>query len=208
MNVINKSKSSQKGLSLIEVLIGTVLSSIIMLALLSLYIAGQKYFFNQGAKADTIEDSSYPSEWISRDIRGAMQAVGTHVGSSGTYTTSANTLVLQVPSIGPSESIISGSFDYIIYRRNPSNQNFLERIIDANDGVSSRTDGTRFIADDVSSILFRFYDTDGNEITSFYENSHNVHYEIVSSRRSIERAGQPFQETFRSWAKIRNKAFE
>lgn len=196
--------STQKGISLIEVLIGVVLSSLIMLALLSLYIAGQKYFFNQGAKADTIQDSSYPSEWISRDIRGAIQAVSSY----GSYTTSSTMLILEVPSIDGAENIIAGSTDYIIYRENPGNPNLFERIIDAADGVSSRSDGTRILADDLNSILFRYYASDGSEPPSSYEESFNIHYEIVSSKTSVWRGGQPYQETFRSWAKIRSKAFE
>lgn len=200
-------QSAQKGLSLIEVLIGVALSSILMLALLTLYIAGQKYFFNQGAKADMMQDSSYPSEWISRDIRGAIQAVGTYAGSSETYTTSATTLVLEVFSIDAAESVILGSSDYIIYRQNPTDSNLLERIVEA-DGVSSRFNGTRILADDINSIVFRFYNTTGVEITSSYEDSFNIHYEFTSTQRSIGRAGQPYNETFRSWAKIRSKAFE
>ena len=208
MSRIEKRKSLQKGISLIEILIGVVLSSLIMLALLSLYIAGQKYFFNQGAKADTIQDSSYPNEWISRDIRGAIQAVGTYVGSSGTFTTSATVLVLEMPSIDAVESIIAGSFDYIIYRLNPTNSNYLERIIDAADGISSRSDSTRILADDANSILFRYYASDGSEPPGSYEDSFNIHYEFVSTKTSIGRGGQPYNETFRSWAKIRSKAFE
>jgi type II secretory pathway pseudopilin PulG len=210
MDIIKKRESSQKGITLIEILIGVSISSLVMLALLSLYIDGQKYFFNQGAKADTIEDSSTPNEWISRDIRSAIQAVGTYAGSDETYSTSSDTLsdtlVLQIPSVDDTESIISGSSDYIIYRQNPDHPNFLERIIDADD-LSVRSDSTRIMADDVNSMTFRYYDTSGIEITGSYEDSFNIHFEIVSTRKGLWRGSQPYQETFRSWAKIRSKAF-
>ena len=65
-------------MTLIELLIVVAISAVIMIALLSLYMEGQKYFFNENAKADTIEDSRFPMTWISRDVREALQVVAGH----------------------------------------------------------------------------------------------------------------------------------
>ena len=67
--ISRKRRPSPSGMTLIELLIVIAISAVILIALLSLYIAGQKYFFNQDSRADTIEESRMPMSWISRDIR-------------------------------------------------------------------------------------------------------------------------------------------
>ena len=170
-----------------------------ILAILSLYMAGQKYFFNQSNRADSIDDSRFPGIWISRDIRGALQVVDT----VASYTTSSNTLILQVFSLDENDNIIDGTFDFIIFRQNPDNPNFLEQIIQA-DAASSRRDGTRTLADSLDSLAFFYYDED-NQLTADYALVANINFVITSRKSSIFKGGQSFQESFNSWAKLRNK---
>ena len=125
-----------------------------------------------------------------------MNAVGSHNASS-------NTLILQVFALDASDLVIEGVFDYIVYRRNPDNPNILERVIQA-DAVSSRVSGSRVLADDVTAVVFAYFDQN-NQPTSVMSTVANVSFSITSQRQSVFRAGQPFQETFTSWAKLRNK---
>ena len=156
-------------MSLIELLIVVAISAIIMIALLSLYMAGQRYFFNEDAKADAIEDSRMPMTWISRDVREALQVIATH----GAYTTDANTIVLEVPSIDPGTgSLMTGSQDYIIYRRDPAAPERLERIIDAAEGTG-RQDDMRVMADAVNAFGLIYYLQDG--ITPGLDDHRHVH---------------------------------
>jgi Tfp pilus assembly protein PilW len=186
--------------SLIEALIAMAIGMIAILAIFSLFTAGQKYFFNQSNRADSIDDSRFPGIWISRDIRGALQVVDT----VDSYTTSSNALILQVFSLDENDMIIDGTFDFIIYRRNPDNPNFLEQIIQA-DAASSRRDGTKTLADNLDSLVFVYYDED-NQLTADYASIANINFVITSTKSSVGRAGQSFQESFNSWAKLRNKA--
>ena len=57
-----------EGLSLIEFLIVVAISSVVMLALLSLFASGYKHFINQDALADAVDDSQYPVRWLAKDI--------------------------------------------------------------------------------------------------------------------------------------------
>jgi Tfp pilus assembly protein PilW len=175
--------------------------SIVMLALLSLYIAGQKFFFNQDTRADTIEDSRYPMDWMARDIKESTQVALNSV--SGTYSTSANELVLEVPSIDATRLIIDidTTFDYITYRRNPQNPNRLERIIEAN-AASSRVSSTRVLADNVNALSFRFLDNLGLELTSNYDHTDSVEITLTSRQSGLGRA---FQEVLNTKAKLRNR---
>jgi len=173
-----------------------------MIALLSLYMEGQKYFFNENAKADTIEDSRFPMTWISRDVREAFQVVASH----GSYSTDANTVVLELPSIDPGTgALMTGSLDYIIYRRNPTYPEKLERIIDAAEGTG-RQDRTRVMADAVNAFVLTYYQQDGITPASPYTDTFIVDITLSSSMKGIQRTNQPYVEPLNTRVRLRNKA--
>jgi Tfp pilus assembly protein PilW len=188
-------------MTLIELLIVVAISAVIMIALLSLYMEGQKYFFNENAKADTIEDSRFPMTWISRDVREALQVVASH----GPYSTDDFTVVLEVPSIDPGTgALMTGSQDYIIYRRNPNYPEKLERIIDAAEGTG-RQDRTRVMADAVNAFGLTYYKQDGSLATT-YTDTFIVDITLSSSTKGIQRTNQPYVEALNTRVRLRNKA--
>lgn len=198
---------SSKGTTLLEILIVILLSVVIMLAFLSLFSSGQKYFINQDAKADTIEDSRYPIAWITRDIKEAVQVVPGPITIGGnSYSTSQSCLVLQVPSVDGDGVIIDidNDFDYIVYRLNTELQNRLERIVDGKDGVSSRSDRTRLLADNVDSFALSFLDAGGNPV-SVYSDSAVIDISLSSV---ITGVGRTLQDEANTRAKLRNKPSE
>jgi prepilin-type N-terminal cleavage/methylation domain-containing protein len=207
---IRKRKSRPPGLTLIELLIVVAISAVVFIALLSLYIGGMKYFFNQNSRADTIEESRMPMAWVSRDIRDASEVFnGTLTAYDGSsYTTGQSCLVLEVPSLDATGNI-SAATDYIVYAWTG---NRLVRIIDA-DESSSREDGSRVLADNLLSdgsggppFKLRYFRSDGStEILSGYNDAFIVEVELTSQGRAILRAGQNFVETVRTQAKLRNK---
>ena len=192
-------RPSPKGVSLIELLLAVAIGMIVILAVLSLYMSGQKYFFNQDARAETIDDSRFPADWISRDLRGALQVMST----VGSHSSSSNALVLQVFALDVNGFVLEGIFDYIIYRREPGDPRILERIIQAN-AASSRVSGSRVMADDVTAVDFSYFDAN-NQPTGLFSAVTNVSFSVTSQRGSIFRGGQPFVETYNSWAKLRNR---
>ena len=199
---IFRKRKAPKGLTLIELLIVVAISAVIRIALLSLYMEGQKYFFNENAKADTIEDSRFPMTWISRDLREALQVVAGH----GSYSTDANTVVLELPSLDPGTgALMTGSLDYIIYRRNPTYPEKLERIIDAAEGTG-RQDRTRVMADAVNAFVLTYYMQDGVTPASPYTDTFIVDITISSSIKGIQRTNQPYVEPLNTRVRLRNKA--
>jgi type II secretory pathway pseudopilin PulG len=194
-------------MTLIELLIVVAISAVIMIALLSLYMAGQKYFFNEDAKADAIEDSRMPMTWISRDVREALQVVATH----GAYTTTTGTpsqsdvIVLEVPSIDPGTGgLMTGSQDYIIYRRNPAYPEKLERIIEAAAGTG-RQSRTRVMADAVNAFGLIYYKQDGITQASTITDTFIVDVTLSSTKKGIQRPNHPFVEALNTRIRLRNK---
>jgi prepilin-type N-terminal cleavage/methylation domain-containing protein len=199
-------KSQPKGLTLIEVLIAVAIGVLVMTALLTLYIAGQKYFFNQNAKADVIEDSRYPMAWVTRDIREAIQIVsGTVTVDGETYATSSNTLILQLPSVDPGTGEIidfDTTFDTVIYCQHPTQNRMFQRIVKAYDDSVD----TRLMADDVGLFQLTYWTDDSPpvEVTDFTDTSiiATVDITLNSDANGI---GRSFQEGLNTQVRLRNK---
>jgi len=199
-----KKRRQTKGLSLIEVLIGMVLMSIAVLALLSLYSSGQKYFTNQDARADILNDSRLTLTMLSRDIKEAVQVVSGPVDVGGTsYSTSTDCIVLKVPSVDADGLIIDidNHFDYLIYRVNPNNSRELQRIVEGKDGVSIRLDGNKLLTGNIDSLVLSFLDADGGTVTDYAESA-IVDITLTLLKRGVQRT---YQETMNTRTKLRNK---
>ena len=199
-----KKRSHTRGLSLIEVLIGMVLMSIAVLALFSLYSTGQKYFANQDAHVDLLNDSRLTLNMLSRDIKEAVQVVPGPVDVGGTnYSTSANCIVLKVPSVDAGGLIIDidSDFDYLVFLVNPNNSTELQRIVDGKDGVSSRLDGNKVLTGNIESLVLSFLDADGVTVTD-YADSAIVDIALTTLKKGVQRT---YQETMNTRTKLRNK---
>lgn len=198
-NKIRKIKFEPRGLTLVELLVVLALSALIILALVTLYTSGQRYFINQDAQAKVLREGRYVFDWIARDIKEGIQVIQTWNG----YTTSTNCLILQVPAVDGTGLIIdiANEFDYIIYRQKPEDPKRLERILDAKDGVSSRVDSTRQLAERVDAFSLS---SEGVELSSIGDLSTVFNIDIALTTRQ-NRYGRDFQETLNTVVKLRNK---
>lgn len=199
-----KMRRHRRGLSLIEVLIGMMIMSIVVLAFFSLYSTGQKYFANQDAHVDILNDNRLTLTMFSRDIKEAVQVVPGPVDVGGTnYSTSANCVVLKVPSVDADGLIIDidNDFDYIVYLVNPNNPRELQRIVDGKDGVSSRLDGNKLLTGNIDSLVLSFLDADGVTVAD-YADSAIVDIALTTLKKGVQRT---YQETMNTRTKLRNK---
>jgi hypothetical protein len=178
-------------------LIGLAIISLLIVALLSFYSKGQQQFMNQNIQSDVLEKSRYPLALIARDVKSAVQVAATW----GSYTTSSNTLVLEVPSVDSSGLIIdvNSQFDYVIYR---VFERKLQRIYDAKEGVSARIDGSRNLADDITGLSITYYDPSDNTLSSNFATAASVRVSLSTARKGFRRT---FQESMNSKFKLRNK---
>lgn len=198
--------SKTRGITLIEVLIGMVLMVIVVLALFSLYNTGQKYFVNQNIKSDILNNNRVTLTWLSRDIKEAVQVIPGPIDINGTfYSTSSGSIVLRLPSIDADGIIIDidNEFDYLVYQMDPENSTQIVRIVDGKDGISSRVDGNRVLAENVSSLVLVFLDSDGMELTPLdYSDTAIVDIGLTSLKKGVQRT---YQETINTQTKLRNK---
>jgi len=178
-------------------LIGLAIISLLIVALLSFYSKGQQQFMNQNIQSDVLEKSRYPLALIARDVKSAIQVVA----AWGSYTTSSNTLVLEVPAVDSSGLIIDvdSAWDHVIYR---VFERKLERIYDANEGVSARVDGSRNLADDITGLSITYYDPSDNTLSSNFDTAASIRVSLSTARKGFRRT---FQESLNSKFKLRNK---
>ncbi len=196
----NQEKFKPKGFTLIELLVIVAIGSFLVLAMLSLYVSGQKYFMTGSAKIDVLRDNRHAFNYITRDVKEAVQVLP----SWDVYTTSTNCLVLQVASLDSNGLIIDidSQFDYIVYRLNSEYPNRLERIIDANDGVSNREDSSRTIATRANSFQLSSEGVDLSSVSDFSQVS-RIEVTLITAKNLL---GRTFQETLRTGVKLRNKS--
>ncbi len=198
MNV-KKNKAKTKGFTLVELLVVVAIIAVIVLSLVALYSSGQRYFITESARTDMLQDSRFVLNWISRDIKEAIQVIP----SWGSYTTATDCLVLEIPSIDANGLIIdiANDFDYIVYRLNPDHPQWLERIVDAKDGVSFKADSTRLIAKNVDSFTLS---SEGVALSSVGDFSAVSNINIsMTTRQTI--FSKTYQETLKTEVKMRNK---
>lgn len=193
-------KFQPKGITLVEVLVTVTIVSFMILAMLSLYVAGQRYFMNGNARSDVLRDNRHVLNYVSRDVKEAIQVVP----AWDVYATSTECIILQVPSLDSNGLIIDidSQFDYIIYRLNSEYPNRLERIIDANDGVSSRIDSSKTIATRVNSFQLSSGGLELSGIADFSQVA-CVDITLIAAQNQM---GRTFQETLSTGVKLRNKS--
>jgi type II secretory pathway pseudopilin PulG len=196
----NQKSFKPEGFTLIELLVIVAIGSFMVLAMLSLYVAGQKYFMTGSARTDVLRDNRQVLNWVSQDLKEGIQVLP----SWDVYTTSSDCLVLQVPSLDSNGLIIDidNEFDHIVYGLNSEFPNRLERIIDAKDGVSSRADSARVITTRVNSFQLSSEGVDLSSVSDFSQVS-RIEVTLITAKNLL---GRTFQETLRTGVKLRNKS--
>lgn len=103
----------KRAFTLIEVLITIALSTILLFAIVQLYIVyGRVIVFQNASIEVALGASSIMDSFRSSGLQ-ASQVVATHAFAGVDYNSGATSVVFKVPSINASGSIISSTYDYI-----------------------------------------------------------------------------------------------
>jgi len=145
-----------RGFTLIETIIVIALS-VSMLIVLSLLIRSfnNSYLYEQSSalSAESVRSIIREIESLTAVADHVLQS---HVFSGTTYTSSSAVLILEIPSIDSSGTVISNTYDYAVFYTNGTNA---YRILEAN-ASSKRTSGTKQLSSTVSSLTFSYDNAD------------------------------------------------
>jgi len=141
-----------KGFTLFELNLSSVITLLIFVAVISLYISVWRNLAIGNTYLDSYAGSRNASGWLMRDIRCAAQVVKQYPETgSAEYQTGDHVIVLKVPSIDGSGNVIDSFYDHIVYALQGSD---LYRIVHK-DASSSRPNESRVVARYCTSLTFR-----------------------------------------------------
>jgi len=196
---MNKQKSI-RGFTLVEIMIATGVSLIIVGIIVEVLMTSQRSFSTGVGLMRVHSNARLAMDQLTRDVKWARQ-IATSVTIGGTtYTTGDNELVLEVPSLDASGEILAVTFDTIVYHLTGASPDQIERIVSP-DGASSRLSEEKIVANEVTA----FDLSSGGVGLSSIANLQSVNDISITVTTSITVIGdQSVQETLSSRAKLRN----
>ena len=171
------------GFTMIETVIVIAIGASVIIA-----IALLVYNFNKISAYNTISArSSGSATAIMREIESlvlpANAVLQTHTFPNASYTSTADSLVLEIPSIDISGNIIASTYDYAaFYIVGTTN---LYRVLQPN-ALSARVSGTKLLSSTLSSLTITYNDMDFTKVsvaTVDIQTQANAKKDILTDRR-------------------------
>lgn len=187
--------STERGISLVELLIGVAISCLLLVSFFSIYSSSQQYVANQNTQSNVVEETRLTLDGMANDIRQAVGILPTWTS----YTSSSNTIVLTLPCLDAGGIIVDDLtfLDYVVYRLIDDK---IEKIVDSDDSVSFRGDSRTFVAENINALSFRYFQDTGVEIFANLENAEFVDIDVQSVENQL---GRVFNHILQTRIKLR-----
>ena len=153
------------GFTLVESLIGMSLAGIIGVLLISTLAQNNSLFSNQNANINQGILLNQSSSQINDLIRSASSVALNNPFGSPQYTSSAEVLVLALPSINSTGDVIDNIYDYAVITKDIDDPKILKEIIFPNT-LSSRKSKNQILSTRLSNLAFQYYDDANNSVAS------------------------------------------
>lgn len=147
----------KNGFSLVEIIIGISIFSLITVLVIGIYISHFKIYSNQNSQIDVASQSKIGIDEIVNQIRQSQSIAGS-CSACGADTSSSSILILQLWPLdanGDPKDPTSGNYDFIVYKKNPADTKQMIRKI-LPDASSSRKASTAIIANNISTLNFTY----------------------------------------------------
>jgi len=170
----------KRGFTLVEVVMAVALSAFMLIALVNLFGSFNSLYDYQISTKGTADTSGAVIHAAERAVFPADAVVTTHTFSQGTYTSSASTLVLALPSIDSGGSVIPGQHDYVALYATTATA---YRLVEVGVG-SARQAGATTLGDHVVSLSFSYDNADvtlATQVTVDIQASTTVRQKPVAS---------------------------
>ena len=145
-----------RAFTLIETIVVIALFVVIMLALANLFVNFYTLYGYQEAFTATTGSAQTAINSMEESVRAADAVLASHTFSGTTYTSDATTLVLELPSIDNTGTVILGTYDYVAFYANGTN---LYRVLNAGAG-SARVPGIKLLSTTLASLDFSYDNAD------------------------------------------------
>lgn len=151
----------KRGFTLVETIILSGISAMALLALTNLFISfnavnGYQQAFMAAGSAGTALNA------FEAAILPANQVLSSHTFSGVAYSSATTTLVLELPAINASGTVIAGAYDYIVFY---SSSGTLYRLTQAH-AQSTRVSGTQQLSTTLQTLSFTYDNSDFTKVTA------------------------------------------
>lgn len=191
-------RSSSLGFTLIELVVAMGISIIIGALLISVLSHNTGFFYQEsGVVNEGINQNNLTVE-TGKYIRQAVQVASGYPISSPTYTSSSTTLVLQIPGLSSTGTVLSNIYDYVVVYKDSSNSKVLHLQVFP-DPTSYRGSLNEILTTLLNTITFTYLDINGNVVSPTSSAQVEINYSLLSKTGSVSSTGTvDFKTTLRN----------
>lgn len=172
------------GVTLMEGLTVIGVMAVILVMVSEIFTVSYDVFIKQSARAENETGAVLAARAIAEAARGADAIEPSYVINGTTYTTSANVLVLKLPTLDASNNLVPASHDYMAIYRHSAQTTKIFMDIDAAAG-SKRIDGEKLLTANNTIMQFRYNDPDvasANRVQVYLVNSQTKRQTVLTTK--------------------------
>jgi len=155
----------RRALTLVELLVVMALGSIVIGVITSVLYGSWKAQQVQEVTQQVQNEARFSVNSVTDTARQATSVINSLSAGSQSYISGTDSLVLGLNAIDQNQNIIAGT-DYIIFRRNPSNSQLIERIIvPADSSARAMWPSPISLTQNADGFTVAYYNASGDEIT-------------------------------------------
>ena len=168
-----------RGIGLMESIAVIGIMTIILVMVSQIFAVSYDVFIKQSARTDNETSAVIAARVISDMTRDSSVIQSSRTINGTTYTTSANTLVLQMPTIDSNNNVVTGSYDYIAFYRDGTTPTKIFSDTQPAPG-SKKVQGKKLVTAYNSILTFRYNNSDITKATRV-----QVHLVNTQIKRSV-----------------------
>jgi type II secretory pathway pseudopilin PulG len=192
-------RGRERGFTIIELITGVALIALFSLVLSGIVVTAQRSAAVEKTKADLAVENRHLVDETTRQIKSARAVLASASLFGLPYTTGSQTLILELPSIDNNQTIIDGTSDWLVFRKNGPNFQFIQ---DGSTGSVRPDTESRLLSQRMTALTFTFFDANGSTLSADFENAVSV---AISSTLSQVIRGQAIISILSDTATLRNK---
>lgn len=169
--------------------------SLIFGTIMTIYLSGYKIFKQQSALVEIQGQTKLVSSIITNEIKKSDKVVSSRDFAGQTYSSGADTLILELPSIDANQNVISGYYDYEVFLKDPTNPKTIleKREVSVQ---STRHAETKIISTMIDAVNYTY------DYTTTIEDTNKVTVVVSASNTKYN---ETQNITFTGAGKLRNK---
>lgn len=158
-------RSRNNGFTMIEIAVVAGLISVMAVILADVFMTHGRFYNIESTQADLQLRSVQTINIMGKMIKLADQVMANRMINSKDYTTSAETLILELPAVTSDGKVIEGSYDYAVFYVDPSDNQKIMLSLEPNP-LSHRVLLTKLLTESGDHLKFTYDNKDYEQVRS------------------------------------------